>query len=420
MKLQVKLSVLSALNILFVFLSQFYLISFLGPGKETDSYFAGITIPVIILAITSGSLMHVIVPILAGQNLNSLHKYAWTFLFYIITFFGFLVLILYFTSHLWVPILFPGFSKELKILTLELTRIMLVAILFSSINSVQWATFHAKEKFLWAEFTPTISSIISFGLLIFFLPIYGIKAAAWIFTLRYALQFILLYPGMGKPQLPDFKTNLILTAFKRIKPLLFGTIYYKTDPIVDRFLLSSITSGSLSIYYLAQQIYSGFSQILNKAIVAPLVPRLSILHKQNNSEFQKTYFSTLLQVATLSILAILLIVFFGEYALKFALSSESFSSKKINELWWILIWLGGMLIGGSLGSITSASFYAVGNTLTPTRISIITYTLYIPIKILAFYNYGLMGLAITISVYYICDFLIQFMILYNKSKSGLS
>jgi len=119
----------------------------------------------------------------------------------------------------------------------------------------------------------------AFLLLIWALPRFGVVAAAWIGTLRMAMQTLLLAPGMGIPVRLDLRSAAIHQAWQRIKPLLLGTAYYKTDPLIDRFLLSAASSGSLSLYYLAQQIYSAASQVLNKTIAAPLVPVLSMLHK---------------------------------------------------------------------------------------------------------------------------------------------
>jgi len=32
---------------------------------------------------------------------------------------------------------------------------------FSALNGVQWASYHARQQFVWAEFTPVLASAIS-------------------------------------------------------------------------------------------------------------------------------------------------------------------------------------------------------------------------------------------------------------------
>ena len=278
MKQTLQLGALSAANMGAAFLFQWYALTQLGPGLETDALFAGMTLPHLVLAVVSGSLMHVLVPLLSGEDPSRLRHDVWGFTVLIGALFSVLAVVLYISAPWWVPLTVPGFSAAGIALTLDLTRIQVIGMVFTAINGVQWAAYHARQQFVWAEATPMLASALALLLLVWALPRFGVVAAAWISTLRIALQTLLLAPGMGRPVWPDLTSPAIATAWQRIKPLLLGTAYYKTDPLVDRFLLSTADSGSLSLYYLAQQIYSAMSQVLNKAMAAPLVPVLSRLH----------------------------------------------------------------------------------------------------------------------------------------------
>ena len=404
MKQTIQLGILSAGNISIAFLFQWYVLTQLGPGIETDALFAGMTIPQLVLAVISGSLMHVLVPILAGESETSLRHDAWGLLILVGGLFGFLAIVLYVAAPWWIPITVPGFNDVGKDLTINLTRIQLIGMVFTAINGVQWAAYHARQQFIWAEFAPILSSILGLALLIWVLPKYGVIAAAWISTVRMALLTLLLAPGMGKPIRPNLKSIAIEKTWLRIKPLLLGTAYYKTDPLVDRFLLSTANSGSLSLFYLAQQIYGAVSQVINKAIAAPLVPLLSKLHKAGDIKgFQRAYYRKLWQISGISLVGLLFLGLFGQSILVLLIGHGNVSPSNVSELWWIMLWLGGMFFGGALGQICSTSFYACGDTKTPTLLSIITYTIYIPCKVTFFYFYGVEGLAITTSTYYLSN-----------------
>lgn len=416
MKLAIKLGVLSAANIGIVFLFQWYVLIQLGPGVETDALFAGMVVPQLVLAVISGSLMHVLVPLLAGESEDRLRHDAWGFFILIGGLFGLLAVLLYAAALWWVPLTVPGFDGAGKALTVELARIQLIGMVFAAVNGVQWATYHARQQFLWAELTPILSSSIALLLLIWALPRFGVIAAAWIGALRMGMQTLLLAPGMGIPVRPDLKSAAIQQAWKRIKPLLLGTAYYKTDPLVDRFLLSTANSGSLSLYYLAQQIYSAAGQVLNKAIAVPLVPILSMLHKAGDKTgFGRAYHRKLLQVGAISLAGLLILGLLGQALLTFLVGHGNVSASNVTELWWIMIWLGGMFFGGAAGQITSTSFYACGDTVTPTRMSMLTYTAYIPGKVIAFYYWGVVGLAIATSIYYMANLSLQIYLLEKKS-----
>lgn len=415
MKLTIQLGAISVANIGMAFLFQWYVFTKLGPGVETDALFAGMTLPQLVLAVISGSLMHVLVPLLAGESEERLRHDAWGFFCLIGGLFTLLAIFLYTAALWWVPLTVPGFDEYGKVITIELTRIQLIGMVFAAINGVQWAVYHARQQFLWAEFTPILASVFALLLLIWALPRFGVVAAAWIGVLRMGLQTLLLAPGMGRPILPDLKTPAIREAWRRIKPLLLGTAYYKTDLLVDRFLLSTATSGSLSLYYLAQQIYGAASQVLNKAMAAPLVPTLSLLYKTGDKRgFRQAYDRKLLQVGSISLIGILVLGFFGQEVLSFLVGHGNVTNNNVKDLWWILIWLCGMFVGGAVGQISSSLFYALGDTSTPTRLGIFSYTFYVPAKIILFYYMGVLGLALTTSVFFVTNFSLQHHLIKSK------
>jgi peptidoglycan biosynthesis protein MviN/MurJ (putative lipid II flippase) len=82
-----------------------------------------------------------------------------------------------------------------------------------------------------------------------------------------------------------------------------------------------------------------------------------------------------------------------------------------------MICLGGMFFGGSVAQISSSSFYALGDTSTPTRFGIQSYTFYIPIKIAFYYYFGVLGLALTASLFFIVNFSFQHYMLKIKHSN---
>ena len=75
------------------------------------------------------------------------------------------------------------------------------------------------------------------------------------------------------------------------------------------------------------------------------------------------------------------------------------------------------------GQVISGAFYAIGDTRTPTMLFIGTFTIYIPIKILVFLRYGVIGLAAVTSVHLAVNFLLQLLVLERavaRSAQGLS
>lgn len=415
MKLFLQMSVLSSANLIAAFAFQWYVFVYFGPGTETDALFAGMTVPQLVLMVVSGSLVHVLVPLLSTRSLQEIRNDAWAFVGLVGCFFGMLSLALHLSAAYWVPLTVPGFSQAARELTVQLTRVQLLGIVFAAFCGVQTAAFHARHRFLWAEGAQLLSSLLAFVALMWALPLFGVVAAAWISVARMVLQSVLLAPGIGRPVWPDMKNPVIIESWRRIKPLLIGTTLYKTEPLVDRVLLSLASAGSLSLYYLAQQIYGAASQVLGKAFVTTAIPTLSNLHREENeSHFLHLYTARLSFLAAISAVTLLLVGFFGEFLLSHVIGYGALGSDSIHELWWLMVWLGGMLVGGTLGQLSSAALYSIGDTRTPTRFGVISYSVFIPIKALLFYFYGIKGLSFAVSMFSVINFAFQHFVLTKK------
>src|SRR5438552_13672398 len=172
------LGVLATSNIGIAFLYQWYVFIQLGPGMETDALFAGMTVPQLALAVVSGSLMHVLVPMLAGESTERFRHDAWGFFVLVGALFTAIALLLYLFAPYWVPVTVPGFSEAGKGLTVHLTRIQLIGMIFTALSGVQGAVYHARQRFFWVELAPLLTGAIGLIPLMVFLPVYGVEAAA--------------------------------------------------------------------------------------------------------------------------------------------------------------------------------------------------------------------------------------------------
>ena len=415
------LGVLSILNIGILFSFQFYLIYKLGAGELTDAYFAGMTLPSVVITIVGTSLTHVLVPFLAGESNEKMHEDAWVFFYLIAALFILLAGILFFTASYWVPIILPGFKKISKELVIEITRMQLMAMIFIAINSIQSALCRVKQKFVWLESTALLSNIASILMLIITLPLYGIISAAWINIFQAFLQTLMLLPVMGKPRIPNVSSESMRVFLRRIYPLILGNFYFKSDMFVDRFLLSTTQSGTLSLYFFVQQIYGAFSILINRTLVGPMVPMLSEMYKKGHFvALRKLYYESFMRVFFLSGLTFIVIVFFGKRILDFLIGYGGVTEANIDTLWWLMIFLVGTLIAGVLSTITTSTYYASHDTATPSKIAAIVYTPYVILKVIIFKIFGVPGLAIITSIYCVINLLLQMIFLKKMMKVNFS
>lgn len=413
-----QLGAMSGASIASNLLFQWLVLTMLGPGMLTDALFAGMTLPQLFTAVVSSSLTHVLVPILAGESPGDQRRDAWTIFVYSAALFALAAIALIVTAHWWVPLTVPGFSAEAKLTTVELARISLLGMVFTGMSAVQAAIGFARRKYIWVDAASMLANLLAVLSMVWLLPRYGIWAAAWVSVGRLLMQTLLLHPLMGKPTMPDRARPTPKIAWLRLKPILLGASYYKMDLLVDRLLLSGASTGSLSLLYLGQQLHSAASQILAKAFAVPAITQLAVAHKQREeSQFASTLTRTLWIMLTVCLVLVFSIWFLGYPLLTWGMAHGKFSSMHAHELWVLLLLSAGMLVAGTMGTLTAGAFYAQGDTRTPTWLGSLAFTGGIALKVAMFSQYGVQGLAVAISIYYLFSWGIQLIVLRGRGAT---
>jgi peptidoglycan biosynthesis protein MviN/MurJ (putative lipid II flippase) len=126
-------------------------------------------------------------------------------------------------------------------------------------------------------------------------------------------------------------------------------------------------------------------------------------------------------LARILIIAAFLMIFFvlaGKFILGTLVGTGAFRSNNVSLLWLVMISLSGYFIGGLGGQITTSAYYARGDTRTPTILGIIFFIVFIPIKITSFYLWGVMGIAIATSIYYLTSLSAQIFYLQRNTYTS--
>ena len=416
------LAALAAVNLLVAFLYQWYIATVNGPGRETDALFAGMVIPTLVLAVVGGSLTYVLVPMLSTRTGVDLLNESWNIFQLMGVVFSAFSLVLFLTADIWVAWTVPGFDQPTRTLTVGLVRIQLFGVVFTGLAGVLYAANLARKRFVFVEMVSIGCNVLGFLFLVWGLHRFGIKVAAWAMVVRMMLQTVCLIPSLGPYRKPNWKSPSLKTAWSRIRPLLIGASYYRTDQLVDRILASMAPRGLLTFLHLSQQFYNSTNSILSKAIGTPMVPVLSnFAHQRKWGEFRGYLAKRLILMSWITGLCFSLLVVVGKPGLSLIFAHRKFSYDNVQDLWILLVALGGAFIAGTLGQILSLSFYAQGNTKTPTRIGMVGFTLGLGLKIGGFFLKGVLGLAVGTSIYYCLNAILLYIFLrrniFNKFSS---
>ncbi len=381
---------------------QWYFLRSLGPGLQTDALYAGMMMPQLVLVVLTGSVIQVLVPLLAVQSDDDYTQSVWTFVHLVTLGFGGLVFLAWITAVWWVPLTVPGFTLEGRQLTVDLVRIQLVGLVLSALSSVLWTAQQARGWFLWSAVSGSVPGIVGLGFLLWGLPRFGVAAAAWVGVLRAGLQAALLLPGVGGYRRPQWRTDVTVEAWRRMRPLLSRSVYFKADFVVDRFLAGLAPAGALSLLTLARQLYTAGHQVVNRAITSPAVPALAQLAARGEWTQFRTMRSARARWATGGAVAgVLLLLIVGHPVLSAFFGRSRFRPDQVDQLWGLLLVLSGVWVVGVTSQVLAGAFYAQGDTETPTRIGVVSFSVSIALKVIGFYLIGVWGIAVGASLHYL-------------------
>ena len=393
---------LAAVEILLSVIYQWYFLRQVGPGLQTDALYAGMMVPQLLLIVLTGSFMQVLVPLLAVQDKDRFSECVWTFLHIVVLGFGTLVLVAWLTAIWWVPLTVPGFTPSGRALTVQLVRIQLPGLIAAAIASVLWSAHQARRRFLWSALSSVLAWVVGLTVLVLTLPRLGVVAAAWVGVLRSGLYAVFLIPGVGTYRLPRWRSSMTAEAWRRMRPLISRSFYFKADLVVDRFLAGLAPAGALSLLTLARQLYTAGLQVLNGAVTAPAIPALARLAERGAwTEFQRLRNARAASAAALAAGGTLLLLLVGRPVLSAFFAHGNFRPDQVVQTWQLLVVLSGVWIAGSLSQVLAGAFYAEGDTETPTRIGVVSFTVGIGLKVVGFYVLGVWGIAAGATIHYV-------------------
>ena len=403
LRLSVKLSLLTALQIFFSFLIQWYVVARLGAGIQTDALSAGYTLPQVVSMLAVEPLGFVLVPLLSVQSEQDHRRSCWEVSLSVAGFFGVLCAVLFVVTPFVIPFIVPGLPAAGKALAASLSRIQALAVFGFAMTTTLMCMWQARNRFVWPAVAMLLPYILGLTLLVWKLPVYGIHLAAWVQVLTAIGPSLLLVAILGRPQRAHISWDFFAIGYRRLRPLVLGAAYYKTGTIVDRFLASFLPPGSIVILDLVQRTYGAVERIINQGLVTPMVPQLSRLAGQRAwRQFRDVHRRRVLHMALINagMFLVLVATWFKWDQLVALVPARSFghlTPAAISTIATVFVFMSGRLLFSNLGHALTTAFYAQGDTTKPAKIAAFAYTLGVGAKVGGFWIAGIKGIALALS-----------------------
>jgi len=417
------LSFFNLLSLAGAFAYQILIGATFGAGVDLDSFFVSSTIPQFVITIFGGSMSIVLIPAFVSSfdkgGMDEIWEVLSNFLTPSLFIFTLIAGIVFSFSHPFIDWLNPGLDQRGKILANELLRIQCISVPFQVLSIIAGAVGNALCKYLIVGLSSLAGLSAMFIFTLLTVSTLGVKALSYGLLAYSIVQALFLFPFMRKGfklRLSPFSPEFI-GLFKKLSPIIGGSIYYKTDQFVDRYLISYSPPGSMTCFSYASKVVMSLGSIISSGLTTIAFTDLSSMKAKNQPSdyvrvFQKNFFALLLMLVPLCFF----IWIAGLDGLLFFLRRGKFTYDDILTVYTIVLGFLGVLIAGSMGSLTANSFYALRDVRTPTVIGILGYTLGVVLKIIGFRWIGLLGVALATSTYYGLNLLAQLVLLHRRTK----
>lgn len=268
-----------------------------GAGDTLDMYYSSFRIPDFIFnLLILGALNSAFIPIFKNYLSQNKHKEAFKTanILINITTISIIVIglvIIIFADYL-VKIIAPGFDLDKQTTTALLTRIMMLSPLFFALSSITGGVLNSFKRFISYSLAPILYNLgIIFGIAVL-VPRYGIYGLAYGVVIGAFLNLIIQIPETiitGFRYLPIFDINN--QGFKKIIGLMIPTTISlaisQINLTVDNIIGSTLQSGSIAVFNLAQNIQALPVGIISIPICTAVFPNL--VEHVSHQKFQKLY-----------------------------------------------------------------------------------------------------------------------------------
>lgn len=399
MRREALVAALNGGNVVAAFATQLVIYRTFGTSQDADVYFATAVIPQLILMVLSTTASGALVPLLAQLDRPQQDRDTWNLLAVTTGATGVAAFALSCLAQPMASLMWPGFRDTQSDLALRLLQVQLASGPLIAATVVLTAVQHARHHFAGTELLGLVLTAAVTGGLVLTLPRYGVESAVWLSIGRYALQAVIL-GALVRPSWPHWDSSTLATAWRRSRVLLAGNAFFKADTVVDRHLLSTGPVGSLSLYNMAHVILGALAGMIGQAWGNAAVPKLAAHYgARNRPGFLGLYKHNKRMILATSSVVALACCALAQPVLT-ALTGRHLQAAGGEALRDLLIALAGVPVFGALGSLLAGSFYAMGDTKTPTYLSVATFSVFVMAKVWVFHSMGLVAFCALTSVYY--------------------
>jgi putative peptidoglycan lipid II flippase len=402
------------------FVTQQFLASYYGVGKELDAFLASLTLPQYATTILLGSLASVFIPVFIRTQTARGPEEAWKLASAVINLTAVLLGLVSLAAMVASPWLIrtttPGLDSDQLALAARMARIVWPTVCLASFITLLSSLYQVAGAFSWQAITPVVGSVVNLALIILLSGTMGGVALAVAYTASFVIQAVLLVPVLAARgngfSLRTFRHDDAAMVLRLLAPLVLSSMICKITPVLDRYLASSMPEGSISSIGYASRIMTFIASVLSAGIGTVIFPKLSSFSAADDVDgMRAAIVKGLKQVWVFVAPAIAIGIVGAGPFIALLLQRGKFTradSAAVSSLLQIYLLA---VAGATLGSVTSKVFYAKQRSNLVSVVGVVESLLYVGYTTALARAYGLHGIAIGYVIYFTLSVLWQVVVI---------
>lgn len=403
---------------------QVVLAKYFGASAEMDAFVAAMAVPAVASSVVVGSFGFAFVPVFTQRWSEGDLLAAWAavtqVLVLVVCVMTLLSLLVFWLAGPLTAILYSGFSADQADLCERLLRILAWLILTNGLTACTQAIHHVRKRF----FVPAAAPVVGIATSVFWTVWFrdqGITAAAQAVLVGSLVTVMLQTWGLWQHLRLNWRCDGAVERWLRLMvPLVCGAAYYRIDPLIDRFLASGLPAGSISHLGYASRVVTAVLMLSTSGLSIVAFPNFAAHHARGHMPALRLEVAHALRCLAVIITPLVLgLAFYSGPLIRDVFERGEFGATDSQAVAGLLILYLGMIVGASLGEITSKVLYALADTRTPTLIGCAGFTFGLILKIVLVGGFGVAGIVFATSTYFLLNAIAMAWVVYRRLGYGI-
>jgi putative peptidoglycan lipid II flippase len=375
---------------------------YFGERWELDAFLVAAILPTLVFGVFNGALVSALVPIFSGYFAEGDDENAWRLSSTVIN--ALVIILSVLAGMAWIAapwlvhLVARGFPPPEAAVTTAMTRILMPAIVATSIAGVVQALLNAQRSFRAASLQGAALNLVTIAFVLLFFHAYGIYALVFGTAIGLFAQLAVQLPNYFKRCRYRFVLDLrhpgLRTLGLILGPIVVGSAVGQANLLFDKYFASTLQPGNIAAMQYATKVVGFPQQLFAVAIATVIFPILSAqFAKSEIDELRSTSFAALRMTALITIPAAFALIALARPIISVLFERGEFTSGDVVRTAGAMQFYAVGLLGIAASIVLTRCFFAMHDSKTPVFIACCVMALNVICSALTVRPFGVNGLA---------------------------